>query len=281
MAIVKDKRTGRREIETRFMGESLSDKDLMESTEGEVIRILPDVNVVKIGGQSILDRGRPAVYPILDEIVKNKKKHKLLLCVGGGTRARHAYEIALDLELPTGVIAAVGEATPRQNARMLQMLLAKHGGIYLLPDDFEKLPLYFALDCLPIMSGMAPYDYWEKPSETGRIPANRTDSGTYLSAEFLGARSLIYIKDEDGLYTDDPKKNPRAKLIPKISVQELLERDLPDLIVERVVLQNMLHARHIRQIQIINGLKKGNLTKALDGKHVGTIIYVADNGKVR
>jgi molybdenum storage protein len=275
MAIVKDKKTGRKEIETEFMGESMSSKTLIASTEGDVIRILPDVNVVKIGGQSILDRGRPAVYPILEELVKNKKKHKLLICVGGGTRARHAYEIALDLELPTGVIAAVGEATPRQNARMVQMLLAKHGGVYILPDDFEKLPLYFGLGCIPIMSGMAPYDYWEKPSETGRIPANRTDSGTFLSAEYLGARSLIYIKDEDGLYTDDPKKNSKAKLIKKISAQELLENELPDMIVERVVLENMINARHMRKIQIINGLKKGNITKALNGEHVGTIIYAA------
>jgi len=275
MAIVKDKKTGRKEIETEFMGESMSSKTLIASTEGDVIRILPDVNVVKIGGQSVIDRGRPAVYPILDELVKNKKKHKLLICVGGGTRARHAYEIALDLELPTGVIAAVGEATPRQNARMVQMLLAKHGGVYILPDDFEKLPLYFGLGCIPIMSGMAPYDYWEKPSETGRIPANRTDSGTFLSAEYLGARSLIYIKDEDGLYTDDPKKNPKAKLIRKISAQELLKNELPDMIVERVVLENMINARHMRKIQIINGLKKGNITKALNGEHVGTIIYAA------
>jgi molybdenum storage protein len=275
MAIVKDKKTGRKEIETEFMGESMSSKTLIASTEGDVIRILPDVNVVKIGGQSILDRGRPAVYPILDELVKNKKKHKLLICVGGGTRARHAYEIALDLELPTGVIAAVGEATPRQNARMVQMLLAKHGGVYILPDDFEKLPLYFGLGCIPIMSGMAPYDYWEKPSETGRIPANRTDSGTFLSAEYLGARSLIYIKDEDGLFTDDPKKNSKAKLIKKISAQELLENELPDMVVERVVLENMINARHMKKIQIINGLKKGNITKALAGEHVGTIIYAA------
>jgi molybdenum storage protein len=275
MAIVKDKKTGRKEIESEFMGESLSSKTLIASTEGDVIRILPDVNVVKIGGQSVIDRGRPAVYPILEELVKNKKKHKLLICVGGGTRARHAYEIALDLELPTGVIAAVGEATPRQNARMVQMLLAKHGGVYILPDDFEKLPLYFGLGCIPIMSGMAPYDYWEKPSGTGRIPANRTDSGTFLSAEYLGARSLIYIKDEDGLYTDDPKKNPKAKLIRKISAQELLENELPDMIVERVVLENMVNARHMRKIQIINGLKKGNITKALNGEHVGTIIYAA------
>lgn len=275
MAIVKDKKTGRKEIETQFMGESMSSKTLMASTEGDSIKVLPQVNVMKIGGQSILDRGRPAVYPILEEIVKNKKKHKMLLCVGGGTRARHAYEIALDLELPTGVIAAVGEATPRQNARMVQMLLAKHGGIYFLPDEFEKLPLYFGMGCIPIMSGMAPYDYWEKPSATGRIPANRTDSGTFLSAEFLGARSLIYIKDEDGLYTDDPKKNPKAKLIKKISAQELLERDLPDMIVERVVLENMVNARNMRKLQIINGLKKGNITKALNGEHVGTIIYSA------
>jgi molybdenum storage protein len=245
--------------------------------EREVIRILPNINVIKIGGQSVIDRGRAAVYPLLEEIVANKKRHKLLLCAGGGTRARHAYGIAMDLDLPTGVIAAIGQATPRQNARMLQMLLAKHGGVHLLPDDFDKLPLYFSLNCLPVTSGMPPYDYWEKPPEKGRIPPNRTDSGTYLTAEFLGVRSLIFVKDEDGLFTDDPKKNPTAKFIPKITVQALLEMDLGDLIVERVVLENMLHAKHVRTLQIINGLKPGTLTRALNGEHVGTIIYVAED----
>jgi molybdenum storage protein len=243
----------------------------------EVIRILPDINVIKIGGQSVIDRGRAAVYPLLEEIVANKKNHKMLLCAGGGTRARHAYGIAMDLDLPTGVIAAIGQATPRQNARMLQMLLAKHGGVHLLTDDFDKLPLYFALNCLPITSGMPPYDYWEKPPEKGRIPPNRTDSGTYLTAEFLGVRSLIFVKDEDGLFTDDPKKNPAAEFIPEITVQALLEMDLGDLIVERVVLENMLHAKHVRSLQIINGLKPGTLTRALDGEHVGTIIYVEED----
>jgi molybdenum storage protein len=259
--------------------EPLLDPDIFldPAYKPEVIRILPDINVVKIGGQSVIDRGRGAVFPLLEEIVANKKKHKLLLCAGGGTRARHAYGIAMGLDLPTGVIAAIGQATPRQNARMLQMLLAKHGGVHLLPDDFDKLPLYFAMNCLPVTSGMPPYDYWEKPPEKGRIPPNRTDSGTYLTAEFLGARSLIFVKDEDGLYTDDPKKNPAAKFIPKITVQALLEMDLGDLIVERVVLENMLHAKHIRTLQIINGLKSGMLTRALNGEHVGTIIYVEED----
>jgi molybdenum storage protein len=52
--------------------------------------------------------------------------------------------------------------------------------------------------------------------------------------------------------------------------------DLGDLIVERVVLENMLHAKHVRELQIINGLKPGTLTRALDGEHVGTIIYTKD-----
>ena len=48
---------------------------------------------------------------------------------------------------------------------------------------------------------MPPYEFWEKNSAVGLSPSNRTDAGVYLLAEFLGARGVIYIKDEDGLYT--------------------------------------------------------------------------------
>ena len=68
------------------------------------------------------------------------------------------------------------------------------------------------------------------------------------------------------------------RLIPKISVEELLAMDLEDLIVERVVLENMLNAKHVRSFQIINGLKRGHLTRALNGEHVGTIIYAGNGG---
>jgi len=248
---------------------------LLAQPYGDAIKILPDVNVIKIGGQSIMDRGRAAVFPLIDEIVENAARHRILIGAGGGTRARHAYSVALDLDLPTGVLASIGCATSRQNARIMQMLLAKHGGVYLNPEDFEKLPLYFRVGCIPVMVGMPPYEYWEKPSEHGRIPQNRTDSGVYLTGEFLGARSVIFVKDEEGLYSGDPKKNARATFIPRISVQELLAQDLDDLVVERVVLENMLNAANVRQIQIINGLVRGNLTRALNGEPVGTIIYVA------
>jgi molybdenum storage protein len=83
---------------------------------------------------------------------------------------------------------------------------------------------------------------------------------------------MIYLKDEDGLYTDDPKKNPAATFIPRISVAELIERDFDELVIERKVLEMMRSARWAREIQIINALVPGNITRALAGDHVGTII---------
>jgi molybdenum storage protein len=35
----------------------------------------------------------------------------------------------------------------------------------------------------------------------------------------------------------------------------------------------MANAKHQKEIQIVNGLTSGNVTKALNGEHVGTIIY--------
>ena len=83
---------------------------------------------------------------------------------------------------------------------------------------------------------------------------------------------MIYVKDEDGLFAADPKKEPSAVHIPRIGVRELLARDLNDLIVERAVLELMVRARHVRAIQFVNGLKPGQLTAALEGEPVGTII---------
>lgn len=263
-------------LERHMIESALGDASL--TTEGQIgidykpVALMPDVKVLKVGGQSIMDRGRGALFPILDELVQAKDKHKLLVCCGGGTRARHIYSLGSDLELPTGVLAALGGYVPRQNARMLQMLLAHHGGIFMLHDDFEKLPLYFRLGCIPIMTGMPPFAYWEKPASGGRIPQHRTDAGVFLSAEVLGVKRAIFIKDEDGLYDDDPKKNSRAKHIPRITAKELLARDLPDLILERVVIEYLARARFCTELQIVNGLKRGLITRALEGEDVGTII---------
>jgi molybdenum storage protein len=263
----------RRTIDSLLSGSSLTGTS--DKFEYRPTAVMPDVKVVKIGGQSVLDRGRAALFPILEEIVAARKLGiQVVLLAGGGTRARHIYSIASELEVPTGVVATLGKYIPMQNARMLQMLLAKHGGIYMLPDDFEKLPLYLQMGCIPIMSGMPPFGYWEKREEGSRIPPHRTDAGVFLSAEFLGSKRAIFIKDEDGLYTDDPKKDPKATHIPRITSKELIARGLPDVIIERVVIEYLPRAQWCKELQIVNGLKPGTVLAALKGEDVGTIISV-------
>jgi molybdenum storage protein len=261
----------RRTLDSALAGSTLTGPE--SPIDYRPIAVMPDVKVVKIGGQSILDRGREALFPILDEIIAARREGiQVVVLAGGGTRARHIYSIASELEVPTGVIATLGKYIPMQNARMLQMLLAKHGGIYMLPDDFEKLPLYLQMGCIPVMSGMPPFGYWEKREEGSRIPPHRTDAGVFLSAEFLGSRRAIFIKDEHGLYTDDPKKNPDAVHIPRITAKELEGRGLPDLVVERVVVEYLQRARWCKELQICNGLVAGQVLAALRGEDVGTII---------
>jgi molybdenum storage protein len=260
----------------RLVAGSLSDANLQRATEATPnFAILPWVNVVKIGGQSIMDRGRVAVQPVVEEIVSNLGRHKMILGTGAGTRARHVYSLAIDLGLPTGVLTVLGTAVAWQNAQMLQYLLAQHGIAFIEPEGFPSLPHYLMERGAVICQGMPPYKLWEANPEIGRIPPQRTDTGCFLIAEVFGARKMIYVKDEDGLFTADPKKDRLAKHIPRISVQDLLLRDLDDLIVERAVLDLMLTARNIKEIQFINGMKSGQLTAALDGEPVGTIIFNA------
>jgi molybdenum storage protein len=266
--------TGLTDLGRLLVSRSLSDAAIQQASEATPdFAILPWVNVVKIGGQSIMDRGRGAVGPVVDEIVANLHRHKMILGTGAGTRARHVYSLAIDLGLPTGVLTVLGTAVAWQNAQMLQYLLAKHGIAFLEPEGFPSLPHFLMERGAVICQGMPPYKLWEGNPSIGRIPPERTDTGCFLIAEVFGARKMIYVKDEDGLYTADPKKDPHAAHIPRISVQDLLARDLDDLVVERAVLDLMLRARHIKEIQFVNGLKPGQLTAALNGEPVGTVIF--------
>ena len=274
MALVRERDGKRLHVKSKLMGESLVGKTFMDSLNvAPQERLFPDVNIVKIGGQSICDRGAQALPAIVKEIVTCSRKHKILVTTGGGTRSRHIYSIGLELGMPTGIIAKFGSSISEQNALLVATLLTPWGGIKIGHDDVTKLYTYFSQGCIPVMHGMPPYDYFALPAPKWRIPIHRTDVGTLIAADLIGAKSCIFVKDEKGLYTDDPKKNDKAALIPEISVKDLMARNLDDLIIERPCLEILQSSEVIEKIQIINGLEKGNLTRALAGKPVGTVIY--------
>ena len=272
---------GRLHIDSPLMGESLVSKEFLKQTEAtEYFRMHPDINVLKIGGQSIMDRGGDALFPILDVLIEAKDKHKILLMTGGGTRARHVYNIGVDLGMPTGVLSKLGDKVSWQNAEMLSVLLSKHGGVKIgHGDNLEQLTMFCRQGYLPITYGIPPYGFFEHPAEYGSIPPHRTDCGAFLLAENIGARSLIFLKDEKGLFDKDPKKvagtaHKDLKFFDRISAKELLERDLDDLIIERPILTLLQRAKCLKELQIIDALHHPEyILAALEGQNVGTTIY--------
>jgi molybdenum storage protein len=261
-------------VVSRLMRESLVDKQVISSTEAPVRAILPKLNVLQIGGMSIMDRGASAVIPLLDEIVANQDQHMQVVGVGPGVRGRHILSVALDLGLPTGAIATLAAKSSAQNAYMVSCLLANSGFVYLeAPFIVQLLPAMLAAARGAVFNGIPPYDLWEHPPALGKIPPHGSDAGSYLVGEVFGARSIILLKDVDGLYTADPKTNPDAEFIAEIDTAELIARKLPTLPIEPVVLDLLSRGRLARSIQIINGLVPGNLTRALIGEPIGTVIH--------
>jgi molybdenum storage protein len=265
---------GAQHVQSRLMRESLVDKNVIARTESHVTAILPDVNVIQIGGRSIMDRGRSALLPLLDEIVANQSQHRMIIGVGAGVRSRHIFSIGLDLGLPTGVLAALSAKDSAQNAYMVSCLLAKHGFVYLeAPFVVQLLPAMLAAARGAVFNGIPPYSLWEHPPLVGKLPPHGSDAGSYLVGEVFGARSVIFLKDVDGLYSSDPKTDPAAQLISEVGAQELIDRKLPTLPVEPAVLELLTRAKLARGVRIVNGLTPGNLSQALAGASIGTLIH--------
>lgn len=236
------------------------------------IRLLPWLQVVKIGGRSIMDRGAEAILPIVDELRKLLPEHRLLILTGAGIRARHLFGVGLDLGLPVGSLAPLAASEAGQNGHILASLLAPEGVSYVEhPTIASQLAIHLSAARAVVGSAFPPYHHHEFPG--ARIPPHRADTGAFLLADALGAAGLTIVEDVDGVYTADPNgpDGGKAKLLRDVSHADLAKQDgvLP---FDRALVEVMANARHIQRVQLINGLVPGRLTAALRGEHVGTMI---------
>ena len=67
----------RHHLASMLMRESLLDKEVQQSTEVPVFRMLPDTHVIKIGGCSILDEGRAATFPVVEALMTLSRHAKI------------------------------------------------------------------------------------------------------------------------------------------------------------------------------------------------------------
>lgn len=260
-------------VESLLARQTLLDDDLTRrATAREPIRLLPWLSVVKVGGRSIMDRGADAILPFVDELRRVLPEHKLLILTGAGIRARHIFNVGLDLGLPVGNLQALASTESGQNGSILANLLANDGVSYVEHSVVAgQLAIHLAAVQAVVSAAYPPYNAHELPPVVGRVPIHRADTGALLIADALGARRLVIVEDVDGVHTADPNRGT-AELIPETTAAALLDGGPATLPVDRTFLEVLRTARHIDAVQVVNGLVSGNLTRALRGEHVGTII---------
>jgi molybdenum storage protein len=252
--------------------QTLLDGDLTRPVAGgRPIRLLPWLQVVKIGGR-IMDRGHEAILPLVDELRALLPEHRLLILTGAGIRARHLYSVGLDLGLPVGSLAPLAASEAGQNGHILACLLASEGVSYVEhPTIASQLAIHLSATRAVVGSAFPPYHHHEFP--TSRIPLHRADAGAFLIADALGAAGLTIVEDVDGVFSKDPNgtDGKQAKLLSETSVAELAKHKgtLP---FDPALIELMANAQHIGRVQVVNGLVPGRLTASLRGQHVGSII---------
>jgi molybdenum storage protein len=249
-----------KDVPSLLMRQTLLDRELVRPADRPVIRLLPRLQVVKVGGAAIMDRGREAILPVVDELRAALAEHQLLVLTGAGVRARHVMGVGLDLGLPAGVLAGLAATEAEQNAHLLAALLAADGVSYLPHETVaQQLPTHLAASRAVVANGYPPYGVHEFPPAVGRIPAHRADAGALLLADAYGADQLIYLADDAG---------PGGE----VSAAQLRQKDPADLPVDWIVLELLGTAKHVRRVRIVDGRTPGELTRALAGEPVGTVV---------
>ncbi|MDI9619775.1 MAG: UMP kinase [Candidatus Nezhaarchaeota archaeon] len=228
------------------------------------------VYVLKLGGHVIMDElGRlngnilSSYVDLISELWC--KGFKLHVVVGGGALARFYITFLQGLGASKVIQDAIGIETARVNAKLLAYGLQSKGVNATFVSDVSSVKWFD--DELYVLGGLS--------------PGQSTTAVAALLAEAVNASKLIVATDVDGVYTDDPKKNPSARLLKRISVGDVanllkLEGEPGSYkLLDGVALQVVSRSKLV--VHVVNGLEPLNVRRAVEGADVGTIISSEKN----
>ena len=100
-------------------------------------------------------------------------------------------------------------------------------------------------------------------------PFFSTDTAAALRASEIEADALLKATKVDGVYDDDPKKNPRARRFASLTYQEALSRRLRvmDAAAFSLCMENDI------PIVVFDFFKPGEVVRVVQGKSVGTVVH--------
>jgi len=99
-------------------------------------------------------------------------------------------------------------------------------------------------------------------------PFVTTDTAAALRSLELDAEIVLKATRVDGVYSEDPEKNPHAVLYPHLTYQKVLEQNLK-VMDSTAIAQCMEHGM---PVLVFNYKREGNIVRAIRGETIGTRI---------
>ncbi len=227
-----------------------------------------DPLIISVGGSLLVPEAGPDknfIKSLRQLVLRSLKVHKhLVIVTGGGRTARHYIQAAASVrKITDDDLDWLGIHATRLNGHLIKTILrdVAHPIVY-------KNPLH-----------VPPISKWK-----GRVlvgagwkPGWSTDYVASRIAQLLDAKAIVNLSNVDYVYSDDPKKNSKAK-----AFEELRWRDYRALVGDKwspglsapfdPVAAKFCH-RYGINVAVVNGKKLDQVDRALLGKDFkGTIL---------
>ncbi|MCK4710175.1 MAG: UMP kinase [Gammaproteobacteria bacterium] len=227
--------------------------------------------LLKLSGEALMGSQDYGIDPVIINRVANEIKEivtagvQVGIVIGGGNIFRGAGLAQGGMDRVTG--DHMGMLATVLNALAMQDALEKKG---------VKARVMSALSIHQVCE-----DYIRRRAlrhmEKGRVvmfasgtgnPFFTTDSAASLRAIEIGADVVIKATKVDGVYTDDPEKNPDAERYESLTYDEVLEKKLMVMDATAVVLCR----DHNMPLRIFSIFNSGDLVRMVKGENIGTTV---------
>jgi len=222
--------------------------------------------VVKLGGALFHREPNVVALKEMGTVLEGfvAEGNQLVLIAGGGENARTYISAARKLGADESTCDLLGIQITRANAELLRLALGSIASSK-IPTILSDLPHCVGSGKAVVMGGLQ--------------PGQSTNAVAALAAEITRAEILVNGTDVDGVYTEDPKKNPKAKLIRSVHVDKLLNWAMSgEVFAGRYELLDPLAIKIMQRAKIptcyVSLVDPGNIIAALQGKDIGTrVLY--------
>ena len=222
--------------------------------------------VVKLGGALFHREPNVVALKEMGTVLEGfvAEGNQLVLIAGGGENARTYISAARKLGAEESTCDLLGIQITRANAELLRLALGSIASSK-IPTILSDLPHCVGSGKAVVMGGLQ--------------PGQSTNAVAALAAEITRAEILVNGTDVDGVYTEDPKRNPKAKLMRSVHADKLLNWAMSgEVFAGRYELLDPLAIKIMQRAKIptcyVSLVDPGNIIAALQGKAIGTrVLY--------